>query len=44
MSAIGTHWIALYTSVVMRNILIVFGVEYIPKEIHRKQKYHNKYL
>ena len=50
--SIGTHWIALYVN--GNNGSASYdaayfgssGVEHIPKEIqiHKKQKYHNKYL
>ena len=43
-TSIGTHCIAFYVN--GKNIVYFdsFGDGYIPKEIHRKQKYHSKYL
>ena len=42
--SIGTHWIALYMNGNNVTYFDSFGVEHIPKEIYRKQKYHRKYL
>ena len=51
--SIGTHWIALYLNGNNESVFYdatyfnSFGVEHIPKEIkkiHRKQRYHKKYL
>ena len=42
--SIGTHWIGLYVNVENVTYFDSFGVEYIQKEIHRKQKYNKKYL
>ena len=48
--SIGTHWMVLYVSgnngrtPYDATYFDSFGVEHIPKEIHRKQKYQNKCL
>ena len=40
----GTHWIALHVNYNNVTYFDSFGVQHIPKEIHRKQKYNDKHL
>ena len=42
--SIETHGIYLYVNGQNATYFHSFGVEHIPIEIHRKQKYHKKYL